>query len=88
MAIDWENIAREAGQETDEYFKNKISGLTRLNESEIESLMKDTGISKEDLTSVLKEIKDTTKSNSAKAAAISNVNKGLDLLVGIAAKLL
>lgn len=88
MAINWDEIAREVGQETDEYFKNKISSLTRLNDDEIEFLITETGISKEDLATVLKEVKDATKSNEAKASAISNINKGVNLLVGIALKLI
>jgi hypothetical protein len=59
-----------------------------LNYNEIESLINDTGISKENLTLVLKEVKDDTKSNFAKATAILNINKGVDLLVGIAEKLI
>lgn len=88
MSIDWEEIAQEAGESTDEHFKNKISSLTRLNDNEIETLITETGISKKDLTLVLKEVKDSTKSNNAKASAISSINKGIDLLVGIAGKLI
>ena len=88
MSINWDEIASEAGQATDEHFKNKISSLTRLNDDEIETLITETGISKKDLTAVLKEVKDATKSNNAKASAISNIHKGLDLLVGIAGKLI
>jgi hypothetical protein len=88
MAIDWEKLANDTGKETDEHFWDKISGLTRLHANEVESLINDTGISKEDLTAVLKEVKDATKSNLDKATAISNVNKSVDLLVGIAEKLL
>ena len=88
MPTDWDKIAREVGRETDDHFKNKISSLTRLNEDEIEFLITETGISKEDLATVLKEVKDAAKSNEAKASAISNINKGVDLLVGIASKLI
>ena len=88
MPTDWDAIANEAGQATDAHFQNTISSLTRLNDSEISHLIHDTGISKQDLTAVLKEVKDATKSNNAKANAISNINKGVDLLVSIAEKLL
>ncbi len=71
-----------------EHFKNQISSLTSLTDNEIENLITDTGISKKDLASVLKEVADATKSNEAKAAAISNINKGVSLLVGIAKKLI
>lgn len=88
MPINWNEIAQQTGQATDENFKNQISSLTRLNDDEIESLIHETGISKENLVSVLIEVKDATKSNIAKANAINNINKGVDLLVGIASKLI
>jgi hypothetical protein len=88
MPTDWKKIAKETGEATDEHFKDQISGLTRLTNNEIESLITDTGISKTDLTSVLKEVEDATKSNEEKAAAISNINKGVGLLVGIAKKII
>lgn len=88
MPIDWNKIANEAATATDEQFSNQISGLTRLNDEEIQSLIFDTGISKEDLVAVLKEIKNATKSNKSKANSISNIGKGLQVLVAIASKLI
>ena len=88
MPINWDEIADQAGQSTDEHFTNQISSLTRFNDDEIESLINDTGISKKDLAKVLKEVKDATKSNIAKASAIKNISKGVDVLVDIAAKLI
>lgn len=86
MPTDWEKIARETREATNEKFRDRISSLTRLTNDEIENLINDTGISQTDLTAVLKEIEDATKSNEAKANAISNINKGVSLLVGIAKK--
>jgi len=88
MPINWNEIASQAGQSTDDHFKNQISSLTRLNDQEIETLINDTGISKQDLSEVLKEIKDTTKSNTNKANAIKNISKGVDVLVGLVSKLI
>jgi hypothetical protein len=88
MPINWNEIANQAGQSTDDHFKGQISSLTRLNDQEIETLINDTGISKQDLTTVLREIKDATKSNTNKANAIKNISKGLDVLVGLASKLI
>ena len=84
----WAEIAKEAGQSTDEQFISKISSLTRLNDDEIESLIKDTGISKKDLAAVLKEVKDSTKTNTAKAKAIQNISKGVDSLILLVGKLI
>lgn len=86
MPIDWNKIAKDAAKATDEEFAGQISGLTSLNDAEIQKLIFDTGISKEDLTAVLKEVKNASKGNKAKATAISNINNGVQVLVEIAKK--
>ena len=88
MPIDWNKIATDAANATDEEFSSQISGLTRLNDDEIQSLILDTGISRQDLVVVLKEIKNATKNNKSKANSINNINKGAQVLVAIAAKLI
>ena len=88
MPVDWKKIAREAREATDEHFKDKISSLTRLTSNEIENLITETGISKTDLTSVLEVVENATKSNEEKATAISKINNGISLLVGIAKKVI
>jgi hypothetical protein len=84
----WDDIAHRAGEMTDEQLKNKISSLSRLNDLEIEALINDTGISKQDLADVLKVVNDATLSNEKKAAAIKNIRNGVDLLVKLAGKLM
>ena len=86
MPTNWDDITNQAANAADAHFASQISSLTRLNDKEIESLIFDTGISKQDLALVLKEVKDATKSNVAKATAMKNIGKGLDVLVSIAAK--
>ncbi len=88
MPINWNEIASEAGESTDEHFKNQMSSLTRLNDQEIEDLIHETGISQQDLANVLKEVKDASKSNVDKAKAIKNISKGVDVLIGLAGKLI
>lgn len=88
MPINWDEIANQASQSTDEQFKSQISSLTRLNDEEIEAIIVETGISNQDLTKVLMEVKDATKSNTNKANTIKNISKGVDVLVGLAAKFL
>ncbi len=84
--INWDEIIAKAKQETDNKFKNKMSSLTTLTDNDIEKLLSETGIEKENFASVLKEINNATTSNKAKVAAISKISKGLELLVGIAKK--
>lgn len=88
MPIDWDKIASEAGTLTDEQFKSEISNLTSLNNSDIENLILQTGVDKRELVKILKELKDSTKSNNAKADAIKNTGKGLNVLIAIAGKFL
>ena len=88
MPIDWNKIAKQAGTATDEHFKNQISSLSSLNNDEIEKMITETGIGKKDLVAVLKEVTNATKENNAKVAAISKINKGVELLVSIAKKII
>ena len=88
MPTNWDDITNQAANAADAHFASQISSLTRLNDSDIEKLIFETGISKQDLASVLKEVKDATKSNEAKASAIRNIGKGLDVLVAIAGKMI
>jgi len=88
MPIDWNTLAANAGTATDAEVKNQISSLSRLNDADIEKLINDTGISKEDLAEVLKIVNNATESNEAKAQSIANINKGFSVLVSVASKLL
>ncbi len=88
MPTDWNEIARSTQEETDDSFKGKISSLTSLKDSEIAALINDTGISKSDLVAVLKVIDDASKTNEAKAQAISNINKGIRAVVKIAERVI
>ena len=88
MPIDWNQIAIDAANATDEDFANQISSLTRFNDSEINQLILETGISKQDLAKTLKEVKDATKSNASKANAIRNIGNGVDALIAITSMLI
>ena len=86
LSID--DIIAKAKTDTDNKFKNKVSSLTTLTNPEIEGLLDSTGIKKENFAAVLKEINDAAKSNEDKVKAITNISKGVSLLVGIAEKIL
>jgi hypothetical protein len=85
---DWNSIVQSAKQKTDAQLQTQISGLTSLKEADIEDIIMKTGISGVDLVSILKEVKDATKSNEAKANAIASLDKGVETLVGIASKVI
>ena len=86
MPKNWDAIAEKAAQKTNEQLSGEISSLTSLNDEEINKIILETGISKQDLTDVLKTLKDASISNDKKATAIKNIAKGVDIVIGIAAK--
>ncbi|GAA4727981.1 hypothetical protein [Flavisolibacter ginsenosidimutans] len=88
MPNKFDKLVNEAARRTDAEFSNQFTSLTRLTDDDTEKLINDTGISKEDLAKVLKEVKDATASNEQKAAAIQNINNGVSALVAIAKKFL
>jgi hypothetical protein len=88
MSTDWNRIADEATEATDAHFATQIASLTRLNSTEINTLISESGISKRDLATVFKVLKESTTTNEAKANAIRNTSKGLQVLVALAAKVL
>jgi hypothetical protein len=88
MPNKFDKFADQAAQMADEHFKNQFSSLTRLSNDEVEKIINDTGISKEDLAKLLQEVKTATSINEAKANAIKNINNGVSALVAIAKKLL
>lgn len=87
MPNKFDKLVAEAAELADKEFKNQFTNLTRLNDAETENIIKNTGISQQDLAKVLKEVKDATASNEAKANAIKKINNGVAALVAIAQKL-
>ena len=88
MPNKWDKIAAEATEATKSKFKSEISSLTRLNDADVLNIIDSTGISQKDLAAVLKEVKDSTKSNEVKARAIGKIDKGIAALVQITSRLL
>lgn len=87
MTINWKKITKEAATATDKEYEQLISTLTSFKEKEVEQLILKTGISKQDLSKILQEVQNATKSNQAKAETIKNINKGIEVLVAIASKI-
>jgi hypothetical protein len=83
-----DEIIAKAKTDTDNKFKNRLSSLTALTNKEIDDLMDTSGIKKENFAAVIKELADATKSNEDKVKAITNISKGVSLLVGIATKII
>ena len=79
------SIIANAASETDNSFATKMSNLTRLNNAEIQELLHQ-GISKQDLSYLLHEVNNASRSNEAKAETIKNIRGGVETLISIAAK--
>ena len=88
MANKYDKLADEAQAITDAQFKERFSSLTTLNDNEIGKVLKDSGISKQDLASLLVAVKNATSYNNKTAQSISNIQNGVLALVSIAKKLL
>ena len=83
MPNKFDKLAKEAAQMADKHFASEFSSLTRLNDSEAEKIINESGISKEDLAKVLQEVKSASGSNESKAKAIQSINKGVSALVSM-----
>jgi hypothetical protein len=83
MGNKYDAFAERAAVMTDAEFRNKFAALTRLNMSDLEKIIKETGISQQDLAALLKEVKNATGNNEKKAAAISNINGGISTLIAM-----
>lgn len=88
MANKYEKLASEAQAITDAQFAERFASLTSLSDKEITKVINDTGISKEDLASLLLAIKNATSYNEATAKSVGNIQFGVQALVAITKKLL
>ena len=88
MANKYDKLATEAQAITDAQFRDRFSSLTTLTDNEIGKIIKDTGINKEDLASLLVVIKNATDYNNATAQSIGKIQFGVQALVAITKKLL
>lgn len=84
MPNKFSELAEKVAQMTDAEFTNEFTSLTRLTNDDVKDLIMKTGISQKDLSAVLKVVNDATIENEQKAKSIQTINKGVDVLVGIA----
>jgi len=87
MSINWDDIADGAAGAADKHFSDRMAELTRLEADEIDKLIFESGISRDNLTRVIEAVKDASVSNEAKAAAIGSIHKGVDALIAIAGRI-
>jgi len=87
MADSWDEIRRKAKKQTEDTFASRISSLTRLTDEEIKEIAPEPP-DREKLVQLLSIVKDSTKDNNQKAAAMKNINGLIEIAIPLLAKLL
>lgn len=88
MANKYDKLADDAQAITDAQFADRFATLTSLNKNDIGKIVRDTGISKENLAALLVEIKKATDYNNKTVENISKIQNGVHALIAITKKLL
>ena len=88
MNNQWQKKAKQAQKETDAQLANQINQLTHIDAKELQALLDENSMNRSDFNALIKLIKDQTKSNNDKIKALSNIQNGLELLIGLAGKLI
>ena len=86
MSIDWDALAKKAGQQTDQQFNDELAKLTSLNTKEVDTFISNSSISNANAVKVLKEINNAAHSNNQKATAITSIDNGVGFLVSLVGK--
>ncbi|MDP3394004.1 hypothetical protein [Sediminibacterium sp.] len=88
MNNQWQKKAKQAQKETDAELANQIVELSSVKQKEIDQLLAENKMDTAEFNQLIKLIKDQTKSNNDKIKALSNMQNGLELLVGLVGKLI
>ena len=88
MNNQWQKKAKQAQKETDAELANQINQLIHIDAKELQALLDENSMNTADFNALIKLIKDQTKSNNDKIKALSNIQNGLELLVGLVGKLI
>ena len=88
MPNKFDKLANDAQLLTDEQFKVRFSSLTKLNDSDIGKIINDSGISNQDLASLLIAVKNASDFNNKTAQSILSIQNGVQALVSITKKLM
>lgn len=88
MNNQWQKKAKQAQKETDAEMANQIVQLSSIKQKDIDQLLAENKMDSAEFDQLIRLIKDQTKSNNDKIKALSNMRNGLELLVGLAGKLI
>lgn len=84
----WQKKAKQAQKVVDASKADQIMQLSAIDTSSINALLSENSMNKADFDQLIRLIKDQTKSNNDKIKALSNMQNGLELLVGLVGKLI
>lgn len=80
--------AKQAQKETDAEMANQIVQLSSIKQKDIDQLLAENKMDAAEFDQLIRLIKDQTKSNNDKIKALSNMQNGLEILVGLVGKLI
>ncbi len=88
MNNQWQKKAKQAQKETDAEMANQMVQLSSIKQKDIDQLLAENKMDAAEFDHLIRLIKDQTKSNNDKIKALSNMQNGLELLVGLVGKLI
>ena len=88
MNNQWQKKAKQAQKETDAEMANQIVQLSSIKQKDIDQLLAENKMDAAEFDLLIRLIKDQTKSNNDKIKALSNMQNGLEVLVGLVGKLI
>jgi len=88
MNNQWQKRAKQAQKSVDAAKSDQILQLSSIDTNTINALLTENSMNKVEFNQLITLIKDQTKSNNDKIKALSNMQNGLELLVGLVGKLI
>ncbi|MCA6438319.1 MAG: hypothetical protein ACRCSM_02125 [Sediminibacterium sp.] len=88
MTIDYKKLAKEAATATNKEYADQIALLTNFKSADIQKIIQQNDIDKEDFLKLIDIIKNNTLDNEKKATAIREINRGLETIISLVSKLI
>lgn len=88
MTIDYKKLAKEAATATNKEYADQIALLTNFKSADIQKIIQQNDIYKEDFLKLIDIIKNNTLDNEKKATAIREINRGLETIISLVSKLI
>jgi len=88
MTIDYKKLAKEAATATNKEYADQIALLTNFKSADIQKIIQQNDIDKEDFLKLIDIIKNNTFDNEKKATAIREINRGLETIISLVSKLI